>query len=375
MAKTISSNELNGADPVETPESVKDLVGEVASPTKGRKAKLSGETAMTTEKVMPDFAALGLEGEALQKAEEIYRQHLELGRKSTDTVFQWGLLTVGLQDMATSQEHFVKLAKGVLDLSRRGAENYAKVYARLQPHRDRLVKAGIVASALYDLASVEAEKVEEVLAAREAGQRLTHKQIKAMIGMAETSSVSPDDGGPAGLKARIAEKTATGVPAAMQTAFDLLVALLSALEPHRRGKSLVVKDIQRQFIFPSRLLRQQLEWLTFVADRAPEGSYEFAIHSNPIVKGDRWADLGSTLYQLGSLDGWPKKPEVAPWLCEKVVPQLEWLLGERAQKAHAVVEKLDAAAEAERQSAADAKRLAKAAAKKAGAQDAVENAS
>lgn len=323
---------------------------------------------------MPDFAALGLDAEAALKAEGIFLRSVELGRKSTETVFEWGSLSAGLQELATDQKHFGKLAKGVLGMSRRGAENYANVHLHLQPYRERLVKAQVVASALYDLASTEPEKVEEVLTAREAGQALTHKQIKTMIGMAEPSSVSADDGGPAGLKARIAAKTTIGVPAAMQTAFELLVGVLNALEPHRRGKSLVVKEIQRPFIFPARLLRQKLEWLTFVADRAPAGSYEFAIHSNPIVRDDQWAQLRSMLYKLGSLEGWPKKPEVASWLSEEVVPQLEWLLGDRAQKAHALAEQRDAAAAADRLKEAEAKRQAKKSAKKARTEDTAEQA-
>jgi hypothetical protein len=239
------------------------------------------------------------------------------------------------------------------------------VYRHLQPFRERIVRAGIVASSLYDLASAEPKQIEEVLAAREAGRKLTGAQIKEMLGKTKTASTSPEDGGPSGLRARIAEKTATALPELMANAFALLEMVLASLEPHRRGKTVVVSEIQRPLIHPARMVQQQLEWLTWVAVPAPKGFHPHAIHHSPIVKGDRWDELHATLYKLGSVEQWPRAAEVGAWLQDIVVPQLAWLLGGRADKALAAVEKFDAAAAAERKKAADEKTAARLARKKA----------
>src|SRR5690606_9829311 len=135
--------------------------------------------------------------------------------------------------------------------SRRGAENYANVYHRLQPFRTRLVQVAMIASALYDLATAEPEQVEEVLAAREAGQKLTGKDIKEMLGKT-TPSASPDDGGPEGLRAAIAEKTAVATKQLMDTLYQMLRDTHVALEPHHQGKNVVKGKAQDLLVHPAR---------------------------------------------------------------------------------------------------------------------------
>jgi len=364
MAKTISNNELQGAV-LATPEELKFLGDAIDRARKGVKAASEKKVDPASAAGSPDYAALGLDEEQARVAEQLRLESLELGRKSTDTVFEWGRLAAGLHEIANDQVHFAKLTKDVFGLSRRGAENYAAVYRHLQPFRERIVRAGIVASSLYDLASAEPKQIEEVLAAREAGRKLTGAQIKEMLGKTKAASTSPEDGGPAGLRARIAEKTATALPELMANALALLEMVLASLEPHRRGKTVVVKDIQRPLIHPARMVQQQLEWLTWVAVPAPKGFHPHAIHHRPIVKGDRWDELHATLFRLGSVEQWPRAAEVGAWLNDTVVPQLAWLLGDRADKAFAAVEKFDAAAAAERKKAADEKTAARLARKKA----------
>jgi len=364
MAKTISNNELKGAV-LATPEELKFLGDAIDRARKGVKAASEKKVDPASAAGSPDYAALGLDEEQARVAEQLRLESLELGRKSTDTVFEWGRLAAGLHEIANDQVHFGKLTKEVFGLSRRGAENYAAVYRHLQPFRERIVRAGIVASSLYDLASAEPKQIEEVLAAREAGRKLTGAQIKEMLGKTKAASTSPEDGGPAGLRARIAEKTATALPELMANALALLEMVLASLEPHRRGKTVVVKDIQRPLIHPARMVQQQLEWLTWVAVPAPKGFHPHAIHHRPIVKGDRWDELHATLFRLGSVEQWPRAAEVGAWLNDTVVPQLAWLLGDRADKAFAAVEKFDAAAAAERKKAADEKTAARLARKKA----------
>lgn len=313
MTKKLHNSELNGATPLETPQDVGLVVAEGAAPRRGRKAKLGASTTATSGSTMPDYAAFGIEEAKVAEIEKLRLRFNELGRRSTDQVFECGEVVARLQELAPDQESFVKLAKGVLGLSRRGAENYASVFRNLGRYRDRLVRTAMVASALYDLASAEPDKVEEVLAAREAGQVLSGKQIREMLGKTGASSASPDEGGAAGLRARIAEKTAVGVSALMDNAVALLEAVLVSLVPYREGKRIVVKDVQRPLIYPTRLVREQLEWLTWVAVPAGPGYAEGAIHHFPIVKGDRWAELHATLWKLGDFEGWPAAKQVGPW--------------------------------------------------------------
>jgi len=390
MAKHITSEELEGSTPLPTPdipsspaiqkararktaseeaepiaasESVSPSVEiDIATPKPSRKAKLKSGTAVAASP--PDYAALGLDPEKAKVAEGLRQESLELGRKSTSTVFEWGRISAALHALADDQAHYGKLTKGVLGLSRRGAENYERVYERLAPHRERLVRVGIIASGLYELATAEPDQVEEVLAASEAGQKLTVAQIKAMVGKGGvTPAVSAELGGAAGLKARIAEKTQVGVSEFMDAAAVFLEELLVALDPYRQGKRIVVKDTQPAFIYPARILREQLEWLTWRA--VPEQPGRFPVSHEPVVRGDRWHEVWQTLVKLGGFESWPPAAEVGPWLNDTVVPQLLWLLGDRAKKPLAVVNRLAAAAEAEQAKAEKERERAKAEQKKA----------
>src|SRR5690606_20500348 len=117
---------------------------------------------------------------------------LQLGRVDTDQVYERGALCARLHELAPDQKDFTRRAKAVLGLSRRGAENYANVYLKLEPFRERLVKVGMIASGLYELATAEPDQVEQVLAASEAGEVLTLADIKQRLGR-QAPVATPDD--------------------------------------------------------------------------------------------------------------------------------------------------------------------------------------
>lgn len=57
------------------------------------------------------------------------------------------------------------------------------------------MRVGMIASGLYNLATAEPEKVEEVMAACEAGQKLNGARIKAIVGKSDAAAASPDEVG------------------------------------------------------------------------------------------------------------------------------------------------------------------------------------
>ena len=335
---------------------------------RGRKVKGTPDAVKATASAgrSPDYAALGVPEADVPAMERLRLSYCDPGRRSTGQVFDCGELVHALHDLAPDQETFARLVKPMFGLSRKGAENYSRVHRNLQPFRERLVDSAVVATVLYHLAGADPEKVEEALVVCESGRKLTVAKIKAIIGTAgEPSGVKAVDGGAAGLRARIAEKTAMGVALVMDNAAALLEQIQVALEPHRQGKRIVIKDAQRPFIHPARLLREQIEALTWMALPAGKGYLDTVVHVKPLSRDDRWYELWSTLEKLGGYEGWPAAAEVGPWLADTVVPQLEWLLGARAAKANAVVDKMAREAEAERVKAEKAAARAKLEKKKA----------
>lgn len=362
MAKHTSSNELDGAAPVPSPITSPEPVPEQV---RARKAQLNASAVIAPAEAPPDYAALGLNGEKARQAETLRRESLELGRKSTDSVFEWGRIVESLHTISDDQKHFEKLAKGVLNLSRTGAENYERVHQRLSPHRERLVRVGMIASGLYNLATAEPEKVEEVMAACEAGQKLNGARIKAIVGKGGASATSPDEGGSGGMKAAIAEKTAFATKLFFDTVYQMLRDVHVALEPLSRGGPVNKSKAEATLMHPARLAGGLVESLVYAAQipggRVPAG----VIHVLP-VEVSRWVALRRILFTMGSAETWPKSDQVGAWLSETVVPQFEWALGsERAGKARAVLDERAAAAEAERVKAGKARERAKAKQKKA----------
>jgi hypothetical protein len=367
MAKHTSSNELDGAEPVPPPITSPVPVQEKA---RARKAQSSAgaasvPTASTLAEAAPDYAALGLDGEKARQAESLRLESLELGRKSTAGVFEWGRIAAALHDLADDQGHFAKLAKGVLRLSRTGAENYERVHRNLGPYRERLVQVGMIASGLYDLATAEPGQVVEVLAAREAGRDLTGAQIKAMVGKDGAQAASADDGGPEGLKAAVAEKTVFASRLLLDTLYQMARSVHVALEPHHAGGQVAKGKAEAGLVHPARLAGGLTESLVFSA-QVPGGLVPAGvIHVLPLAK-NRWARLRQVLYQMGSAETWPKAEETGAWLADTVLPEFEWALGRaRADKAKAVLDERVAAAEAERAKAEKERERAKAEQKKA----------
>ncbi len=352
------------ADPAT--EAVAEAMGEMAPKKQSRKAKLKSNAATDEIAAAPDYAAYGLSEDEAQAVEALRLAYTELGRRSTEHVFECGAVMDAVHQIAPDQKAFGKLVKGAFGISRTGAENLARVHRNLREHRARLARLGIAASSLYVMATAETQRVEEVLVAAEAGEKLSVKRVKAMLGQEQAKpGAVPDDGGMAGFRARIAERTAIEVGQVMDEAEALLTLTLVTLEPHRRGRRIVVKDAQRPFIAPARILRKRIERTTWLTVEDLNGPLEGATQEEPITRDDRWYALWRTLADLGAFEGWPKAGEVGGWLADTVAAQLAWLLGDRAPRSHAVIAKMEAEAEAERIKAEQAKERAKADAKKA----------
>lgn len=366
MTNIIDPGSLSDATSVEEQVNIASASDSTSKPQRGRKVRAKPATVAKPASQTPDYAALGVAEADVARFESLRLRFCDLGRRSTEQVFECGAVVAALHELTPDQEMFERLAKPVFGLSRKGAENYSRVHRNLQPFRERLVAGGVVATVLYHLAGAEPEKVEEALALHESGDKLTVSKVKAIVGLAgEPSGAKPDDGGTAGLRARIAEKTAMGVALVMNNAAALLEQIQVALEPHRQGKRIVVKEAQRPFIHPARLLREQIEALTWMALPAGKGYPDTVVHVKPLSRDDRWYELWQTLEELGGYESWPVAAEVGPWLADTVVPQLEWLLGARAAKANAVVQKMAREAEAERVKAGKAATRAKLEKKKA----------
>jgi len=299
----------------------------------------------------PDYAALGIPVEAVPALEAARVRLVALGRLETSHVYEYGAVIHDVREAAPDQATFAKWSTKILNLSRRGAENYVAVHRVLGPYRSRVESLRMKPSTLYLMASASPERIEDLLLQQEAGRKLAVKDVRAILREGDepkTEKRSVSRGGVAGLKAQIAEKTSCGIAAMMATAVDILKAIHIALEPHRQGKRVPKDATMRPLIHPARLLREQLESLIWLAQPAGQGFQEGVVHVMPLSRDDEWYKLWRMLQDLGGYETWPQAADIGTWLTDTVVPQLEWLVGDRAEKAAAVIDEMTKAAAVER---------------------------
>lgn len=337
-----------------TPMSVKAVPPQKNARSRKREVSVL-KSATGAEAPDIDYEALGVPPERIPEMENARLASLAIGRLETSQVYEYAEIIARVRGWTDDQKQFDAWSKAIFKLGCRGAHNFIMVHEKLQNDRTRLVALGLPKASLNELAVAEPQKREEIIQVMEAGAELTAAKIKAMAsttGEADSETSAADAGGVAGLKARIAEKVSAGVPALMSTGVEILRIILVALEPHRRGKRVEKGIALKQLVLPARLLRQQLEWLTWVA--MPHGD-EFSttlVHVRPLSRDDRWYELHQTVDQLGGYESWPDAGDVGVWLTETVVPQLEWLLGNHAAKARTVLVEMEKAAEAKTSRAA-----------------------
>lgn len=363
MAKHTPSTDL--ADAIPLPASF-----DIEAPSRGRK---NARVAIVPPSIVasgageaPDYSGLGIPAEAVPTLEAARVRLAALGRLETSHVYEYGAVIHDVHEAAPDQATFAKWAKKILNLSRRGAENYIAVHSVLAPYRSRIETLRVKPSTLYLMASAQPERIEDLLAQQEAGRKLAVKEVKAILregDETETEKRAVSRGGVAGLRAQIAEKTACGAAAMMDTAFDVLKAIHVALEPHRQGKRVPKDATMRPLIHPARLLREQLESLIWLAQPAGQGFQDGVVHVMPLSRDDDWYRLWAMLQDLGGYESWPQAADIGPWLTGTVVPQLEWLVGDRAEKAASVISEMAKAAaardKAEKKSGAKANKTGK----------------
>ncbi|MBN9236353.1 MULTISPECIES: hypothetical protein [Phyllobacteriaceae] len=346
MAKHTPANDLADATPL--PASF-----HIEVPSRGRK---NARAAIVPPSIVasgageaPDYSGLGIPAEAVPALEAARVRLAALGRLETSHVYEYGAVIHEVREAAPDQATFAKWAKKILNLSRRGAENYVAVHRVLGPYRSRVESLCIKPSTLYLMASARPDRIDDLLSQQEAGRKFAVKEVKAILregSEPEAEKRAVSRGGVAGLKAQIAEKTTCGIAAMMDTAVNVLRAIHIALEPHRRGKK-VPKDVtMRPLIHPARLLQKQLESLIWLARPAGDGDQEVDVE--PLSHDDDWYKLWEMLEKLGDYEGWPLAADIGTWLSDTVVPQLEWLVGDRAEKAAAVIAEMAKAAIAKR---------------------------
>jgi hypothetical protein len=323
------------------PKADKQTDAALAADITERKRTVTSSSAKSGE-LQFDYDEFDIPTEDREVLENVRTFFVSIGRKRTDEIFACGEALAKVEARLPDQKAFDAWTRKACRITRRGAANYIGVYRNLSNFRERFVSQSVPGSAMYKLISANPSVTETVLSSYERGEPLTVQDIGRMLSSGGDPALEDGDlGGRDGLRRLIARKTAVGVIDVMDIAVDMMTIIIAALERHRDGKRIVKEALSKELVGPARIIRQQIEWLTWIG--TVSGPLEKGnAYLSPSSRDDRWYGLWQLLHQMGGIESWPKAPKVVDWLTQEVLPEFEWLLGGEAEKARKKAEKREA---------------------------------
>jgi hypothetical protein len=232
---------------------------------------------------------------------------------------------------APGQEAFERWSKRACGLTRRGADNYIAVHRRLAAHRKLFVECSVPAAAMYTLAHAEPEALASVVAAYQAGERPTVRDIKVLVAgdVAPARPELADVSGADGLKALAREKSRTAIPVLVGRLQAMLADVHDALETHFAGKKVAKGALIQKLEHPARRARAELQSVALFVEPNSYGD-EWRVHPSQFPHGSGWARVSNILFTVGGQESWPDANKLGAWLADEVRPALEFAIGEKA---------------------------------------------
>lgn len=173
----------------------------------------------------------------------------------------------------------------------------------------------------------------QVLAAYEAGQRLTVKQVAAIIrgGKEEPAPDLPNAGGIAGLKANALAKSKARISEFARNVAEIISHIETGLIPAMEGKRVLKGQLADKIKRLARLARFQLENVALFVELNPNNAAVSQVIRFP--EGSKWKEVAELLWVLGGRDSWPRE-YLTTWLSAIALPLLAWSInsGKGAKK-------------------------------------------
>jgi len=249
------------------------------------------------------------------------------GRDDTASTFEKGLQFCRVKEVMPERA-FGRWAGVACGYTSRQARHFMAVSNNLPAYRQRFEALGVAATVLFTLASADADKIEEVLAVFESGQRLTVGQIKKLIKPEGTDAKREpaDVGGLAALR-RTAEAKLKDQLALIETLTKKSLQFVEqCVADLAKGKHLS----KVKFADGVELdCRKAYDLLTNAAGPMYSGFNERGNMRPGEIKGDSWTPAQTVLNKLGNAPYWPGRTEFPDWVVNQVLPALRFIvLGE-----------------------------------------------
>ncbi|WP_417423056.1 hypothetical protein [Hoeflea sp.] len=258
---------------------------------------------------------------------EVREGLFSLGRRKTGEAIALGGYLVRAKAILP-EKALGKWVKEACGFTPRTARNYIGVAEHLAPHRDRLEAVGVAPTVLFALVGAKDDAIDRVLSALEAGERLTVKQVKAMVGIVPTPKPKADNaldlGGLAGLRRAAEMKTKADMAEFYGMARSILQAVQKALEPLEKNRGVKKGALCDAVVLDCRHAHDLLNSIA-----APmEADYAEHMNWRPahLPEGSAWRRVQALLRRMGGVDSWPDRTKLVPWLQDEVIPALRFVV-------------------------------------------------
>ncbi len=182
---------------------------------------------------------------------------------------------------------------------------------------------------LFVLAYAEEQKVEEVLAALEAGEELTIAQVKQMIGVSTGKKAAPvadnlNMGGLAGLRKVADLKIEQDAVRFLGLTTSILKKVEKALEPLSRNRAVLKGALSDAVMYDCRHAHDLINSLA--APLRPDVTAHMNWRPEKLPDGTNWRKVQALLHRMGGSEDWPDRSSFVPWLQNEVVPLLRFVV-------------------------------------------------
>lgn len=260
-----------------------------------RKDQLLSGTALT-----PDQAV---------ELAEIREGLATLGRRNTDAAFALGGFIMRAKHLLP-QKALGKWVKEACGFEPRTARHYMAVFEQLAAWRERLEAAGVAPTIMFALVGANDDAIDEVLSAIEAGEHVTVKQVKSLLGISpkpkKVATNVLDIGGLVGLRRAAELKLEHDMKSFDVFAKHILTKVELAMKPLEKGKRVVISTLVDSIEVDSRhasdLVNAVIAPLTVNTSDVRRPLYSAAVEA-----GTSWAKVQNVLSRMGSATSWPAK--------------------------------------------------------------------
>lgn len=304
-------------------------------------ATLEGEASMAGDKksgVTPEgSAAVRLSSRRLASMNDAALTHeqeteladcakriLALGRKSTSQAFEYGRELARAQALLPPKR-FGSWLKANCGMSTKSAKNYTRVHKELTAHRHRLEKTGMAPTMMFALLGVDDNAIGEVLDIAEKGERLTVREVKALVSANKTISEKEyppiEVGGVRGLARRAEIKMKADQVRFLSAAGRLLAKVEEMVKAKLEGRNIASGTKVTEIVEDARQAHEVLQSLIgpAVVD-GHDGDRSWLLR--PSSDGITWDIVQRTVHRLSVSDTFISEELLTIWLMTEAYPAL-----------------------------------------------------